>query len=620
MTIYEIIEERFGFDVKERVRQFFSQFRNSYVGAPHRSKQLSYVYIERHGGVTNVPKYGCFVETIAVYDTYVKCRVLSSNRHYNGKEFSCAKNQLTRINLTHFCMAEFPAQDPMTKKFQEIMLNYAHSPSLMDSYLGTRQQAARARLASRFVRTDLTNVRALTWNADPYTYTGLFRKNYKEDFNKLGERHALRIKSTNNLTTTQEAIALIENFWMQRDRVTNRFRATSRKEIELIDKLVLSIQNTWNIVSTTCGHLTTTEEVHLYAYTTSTYCTSCYTNLVNNRGPLITAVDRSGEEFQVLLRDAYQWEDGSYKTYEEPPIIGSYHSNKNTFTKSLPHLTGEQPKKDVLKLGYELEFKRDTNVQHSDNVYARQMRKRILDGIGSVIGHQPYCGFERDGSVDFEMVSGYGPIDIHRAGIIALLKDNPYAGQLRSHNGGACGLHVHLDKPTSVMHAVRLQAFYNNPFNESLIFAVARRYKRYGGYSKFDPQKGDMVQAAKKYKQYKGYRYNKTECIKETIRNLTSDRYEAVNFSPEKTVEIRAFRGSLVTNTVIACLEFAYLSWYFARDTTQNQLSTDKFLEFISSSDWRHESSYLRKYLWSKGFKVWMPKKLTSTYTHTAEV
>jgi len=166
------------------------------------------------------------------------------------------------------------------------------------------------------------------------------------------------------------------------------------------------------------------------------------------------------------------------------------------------------------------------------------------------------------------------------------------------------------------MHAVRLQNFYNNQMNDKLVRAVARRYSG-DGYARVKGEKGNMVQAAKSAKSLRcSYGYQgRAEVLLRAINRLSSDRYELVNFSPTKTVEIRAFRGSMITETVIACLEFAYMSWYFARDTQADELTTPNFLRFISLPEWRHQTQYLRGYLKARGFKVWVPsgKKTLST-------
>ena len=335
--------------------------------------------------------------------------------------------------------------------------------------------------------------------------------------------------------------------------------------------------------------------------------------MINTYGALTECLNRNGTTSRAFASYTHTWEDGSVRIYAEPPVIGGYHSNKSTFVKSLPHITGAMPSKNTLKVGYELEFCRGKAPKNSDEWFARDMLKRVRETF-KFLGGQPYCAFERDGSVDFELVSGYGPMDMHRAGVIALLQGNPYHGQLQSHDGGKCGLHVHLDKPQSLMHATRLVAFWNNPFNERLIRAVARRYGKNTGYAKFKGAAGDMVQAAKSYKQNKSY-YGKQDALRRAINGLSTERYDVCNFTNANTVEIRAFRGSMLVDTVLACIEFAYMSWYFARDTTSEQLTSDNFLAYISKTERRHESRYVRKFLWNRGFKVWMPKKQPRVHT-----
>jgi hypothetical protein len=88
------------------------------------------------------------------------------------------------------------------------------------------------------------------------------------------------------------------------------------------------------------------------------------------------------------------------------------------------------------------------------------------------------------------------------------------------------------------------------------------------------------------------------------MRRLNEDRYESVNFQPERTVEFRLFKGTLRYETIMACLEFTYASWFFTRDTGQQDLTSDNFLKFISQPDNRKDTIYLRSFLRSKGFSL----------------
>jgi len=88
------------------------------------------------------------------------------------------------------------------------------------------------------------------------------------------------------------------------------------------------------------------------------------------------------------------------------------------------------------------------------------------------------------------------------------------------------------------------------------------------------------------------------------LRNLNSSRYEALNFNNEKTVEFRLFKGSLKYTTIMACLEFSFISWFFARDTSQTQLTTANFLQYICLENNRRDTRYLREYLSEKGYTL----------------
>lgn len=307
---------------------------------------------------------------------------------------------------------------------------------------------------------------------------------------------------------------------------------------------------------------------------------------------------------------AHHWHDGTWHDHPEPDIIGSYHTTSRRFTRPLPHMNGRAVTRLERPLvGYELEFIRH-NPSHPDQWYAREMHSRVAVALKDVVPSEKYMGFERDGSVDFELVSCYGPLDIHRTAIRAMFHDDPFEGSLRSHNGGRCGLHVHLDKPTSFLHAAKMTAFYHARENEALIKAVARRYGQ--GYCQVHPDKAKMDTPSgkalvKEIARSVGGRVTRIDHLRNAISRLSTGRYEALNWGNPKTVEVRIFRGSMRVESIIACLEFAYLSWLFCRDVTSRELSSGNFLDFIGKPEWRKESAFLRRYLTRKGYRVWMP-------------
>jgi hypothetical protein len=85
---------------------------------------------------------------------------------------------------------------------------------------------------------------------------------------------------------------------------------------------------------------------------------------------------------------------------------------------------------------------------------------------------------------------------------------------------------------------------------------------------------------------------------------LNSDRYEALNFKNDKTIEFRLFKGTLKYQTIMACLEFTFATWHFCKDASQTQLTTSEFLKFICRAENRCDTRFLRTYLKEKGFDL----------------
>ena len=123
----------------------------------------------------------------------------------------------------------------------------------------------------------------------------------------------------------------------------------------------------------------------------------------------------------------------------------------------------------------------------------------------------------------------------------------------------------------SLYHASKLVLFINRPDNEKLVYSLARRSS--DSYAKIY-DKGEDLDWLKGAKRYENKR--------DQLRNLNGDRYEALNFQNSDTIEFRLFKGTLKYRTIMACLEFTYASWFFTKDASLADLSTDKFLEFIS--------------------------------------
>lgn len=272
-------------------------------------------------------------------------------------------------------------------------------------------------------------------------------------------------------------------------------------------------------------------------------------------------------------------------------LLADYHSGVD-----IGHIPSAAYDKKRVWLGMELEIECGT-----------QNRMTVVESLHSHVNtDRKYVRFETDGSLHygFEIISGYTGLDVHEKWLKRFANANLQG--CKSHDTSTCGLHVHIDKrDMTPFEAARLMLFINNPANERLVRAVARRYGREAGYAKFGDKSKTAVHAAHVAAKR---RHNDLSWMNE-------DRYEALNFQPERTIEYRLYRGTLKVETIMACLEFTWLSYWFARQTSITQLGTEDFIKWISQPENKRESRYLRQMLAAKGL---MPPQKSATKQESA--
>lgn len=260
------------------------------------------------------------------------------------------------------------------------------------------------------------------------------------------------------------------------------------------------------------------------------------------------------------------WHDNQWSPYQG--LIDSYHSSKG---KGFNIIDSPWFRSHRRAFGCELEVQ-----------VTRGDKDRLCGGVHDILNPSgvtgEYCYFERDGSIGegFEIVTQPAGLDVHRAKFDAFLNNDEAKKGLRSHEGGSCGLHVHVGKQYVTQSQIyRIQSFLNDVRNESLIRAIARRYA--SGYSKFKPEMAKFTA------------HNKT----------TGDRYEALNVTGHDTIEFRIFRGSLRYESVIAALEFvnAVLTFCTPGVTSIMDFNAIGFKKFILTPEMRSDTKFLRSYL-----------------------
>lgn len=273
-------------------------------------------------------------------------------------------------------------------------------------------------------------------------------------------------------------------------------------------------------------------------------------------------IDENDSDFGYNERmDMYVHED-----YEPPPppVIGSYHGSKNE----------QRPIKDEWSQAKHRWFGVELEVEIKDHAVDSNDKARLLNDLLNDGERGKRVFFERDGSLSngFEIITQPMSLPAHRE-LWSWLRDRDACRHLLSHNTRTCGLHVHVNKDNlTQLQIAKIVTFINDPANEQLIRAIARRYAE--GYCKIKQKAFDQA-------------------------HQSSDRYEAVNITSQKTIEFRVFKGSLKYESVLAAIEFCNALVEFAGDPMTNdvtKLTTDHFIEFINNQG-TEESATLRPYI-----------------------
>jgi hypothetical protein len=294
---------------------------------------------------------------------------------------------------------------------------------------------------------------------------------------------------------------------------------------------------------------------------------------------------------------------------DEPEFqnIGEYHSSSG----NLGHIPSKYDNRTpAVLLGLELEM------EISSGYLLDSRAGELLENVGTYRDAEndryTYALCEQDGSLDngFEMVTAYTGLDVHKEQL-QFFKEK-FEGA-KSHNTSTCGLHIHICKADmSTLHACKMVFFINDSDNQKLVYALARRDS--SSYSKIHDKKADKHWLKDAMQAGNRVEDNNKLQKRYQLRNLNSDRYEALNFKNDRTIEFRLFKGTLKYQTIMACLEFTFATWHFCKDASQTQLTTAEFLKFICRAENRCDTRFLRTYLKEKGFDLPEKSKQAKVY------
>ena len=263
-------------------------------------------------------------------------------------------------------------------------------------------------------------------------------------------------------------------------------------------------------------------------------------------------------------------------------VIHSYHYRSDPGY-GMPFLGVESRTSSPL-MGVELEIDKGGE----NNARAQKIREAI--GKGYVVA----C---HDGSLrnGFELISCPASYK-HHLETIKWMDGMIKARELGyvSHDGGRCGLHVHIDRKyfeTDNQNDVEAKFFVSFRNNLDWLKVFSRRF--YYDYCMINGYEinsdGSMDTLGKiPYPPDRVWVQNKKQ---------TEGRHMALNFEPEDTIEVRIFRGTLNYATFVATLQFVNMWAGFIKRTPYEDIVRLRLMNFVNEADrrgYREFTEYLK--------------------------
>lgn len=254
--------------------------------------------------------------------------------------------------------------------------------------------------------------------------------------------------------------------------------------------------------------------------------------------------------------------------------ILSYHS----FSDWVIQLAKKETKIPKITMGFELEVNSTSEASEILN-YITNNIPVVLERDGSISGfeiisHPLSWKYIKENEDNFKKVFDY-------------LIEKGY----KSHDTNACGLHIHINRPSD--EVIDRILFVMETYKSELITFSRRTRSNISSWCQF------LSDYSGECERVKGL-----EFIKD-IKNKNNYRYLALNLTNTKTIEFRIFRGTLRFKTFMACLELVYNLVTACSDLKKP----------LSEITWNYitRSKYAKKYVSERGiFTNIIPLDLTS--------
>lgn len=166
-----------------------------------------------------------------------------------------------------------------------------------------------------------------------------------------------------------------------------------------------------------------------------------------------------------------------------------------------------------------------------------------------------------------------------------------------SHDGGHCGLHVHIDRKyfeNQDKEEVEAKFFISFRNNLEWIKLFSRRfYYEYciiNGYERYEDGSSDTL----------GHIPYPPDKVWVANKKQTYGRHMALNFEPSNTIEVRIFRGTLNYKTFVATLQFVTMWAKFVKHTGYEQIVKLRLQNFVNAAENEGYTEFL-DYLKSRG-------------------
>jgi hypothetical protein len=258
--------------------------------------------------------------------------------------------------------------------------------------------------------------------------------------------------------------------------------------------------------------------------------------------------------------------------HDDDRLIHAHNYRPKKFRFKASKLQNDKQRADALHYGIELEVE-DMGIydkkrgRHVHLMNREEMARRALDFMGREDVYVVHDGsLNRSPEGGIEIVSHPMTWEYYRENIerwdelLMLLRE--WGGQ--AFRPGTAGLHYHMTKKAfSTFQLYKFAGFFYKKSAQNFVTAIAQR------------------RGHQKYARFNGKDLSGVKGIAKLKRNLSGDRYSAVNLMNDKTVELRIFKGTLEPLWFHKNMEFLQALFEYSRDATPMEMTATKFVDYV---------------------------------------